>query len=568
MQNPFPELMSNLQKCAVCVKKEILNYWNAAKKGSVLHIAVFATAGTLAIALIVLCVCLLLPKKVKEAATSVSLPPATSAAEDASYNKDAEKLDTKVYDGVVLQQTDDAGAAYIDETLFVGDSNTARMVQYGPATLKNTLGASSMGIQHVLSTPCMFFSGYNQPVLVPKAVAMMQPRRIVMNYGTNNTMWDADTFKTQYQTAAKAIHEAYPDAELIIAAVLPVAKVRQYPAITMQKIDEFNQALAALAKEDGYRFLNTTEVIQDASGYGKAEYMMPDGIHLNDKGMAAYFAYVRTHASDAADKRGTLEKVPNHLATPDTLFGPPIPVQSEAEEASSSSEANEHYGFTIGGATLAVGQSAQLNATTYQPNAQKFVEKYGSAATWASSNAGVVAIDGGGKVTGVSAGSVTITCNIGGMTASATVTVTGGHTHKFTLPGAPVAATCTTDGYTPYLCEANDGASENRDIIPKLGHAWGATDPATGVQKCTRCAATQQDPAWEPVTPPTPPPPPSSTPTPPPPPPPPPSSTPTPPPPPPPTPSSTPPPAPAPDPAPPSTPLPAPATSDNGTPAA
>ncbi|MEG1406603.1 MAG: GDSL-type esterase/lipase family protein [Ruthenibacterium sp.] len=508
MKNPFPEMLRSLQKGFAHAQKEILIFWNEAKKGSVLHIAIFAAAGALAIALIVLCVCLLLPQKAKEVPVSADLPPAASAAEDSGYDKDAEKLDTKVYDGVVLQETEDAGAAYLNETLFVGDSNTARMVQYGPVTLQNTLGASSMGIQHVLSTPCMYFSGYNQPVLVTKAVSMMQPRRIIMNYGTNNTMWDADTFKQQYKAAAKGIHDAYPDAELIIAAVLPVAKIRQYPTITMQKIDSFNKALAELAKEDGYRFLNATEAVQDASGYAKAEYMMTDGIHMNDKGTAAYFDYVRKHASDAADKRGKLEKMPQHLATPDTFFGPPIPV-SEKEETSSSSDAKENYSFTIGGATLAVGQSVQLNATSYQPSAEKFVAKYGSAATWASSNSGVVAIDGGGKVTAVSAGSATITCNIGGMTASATVTVTGGHTHKFTLRGVPVAPTCTTDGYTPYLCEANDGAVENRDIVPKLGHAWGATNPANGVQTCTRCAATQQDPTWKPVTPPA-----SSTPTP------------------------------------------------------
>ena len=546
MQNPFPELMHQAQKSFARMQKEILIFWNQAKKGSVLHIAIFAAAGALAIALIVLVVCLLLPNsKPAEVPASVSVTVA-SAPEDASYNKDAEKLDTKVYDGVMLQQTEDAGQTYIEETLFVGDSNTARMVQYGPATLQNTLGASSMGVQHVLSTPCMYFAGYPQPVLVTKAVAMMQPRRIIMNYGTNNTAWDADTFKQQYKAAAKGIHEAYPDAELIIAAVLPVAKMRQYPAITMQKIDGFNKVLAELAKEDGYRFLNTTEAIQDASGYGKAEYMMPDGIHLNDKGMAAYFKYVSTHASDAADKRGKLEKLPSHLATPDTLFGPPIPVQSEKEESSSSSAESNNYGFTIGAATLAAGQSAQPNATSYQPSAEKFVAKYGSAATWVSSNAGIVAIDGGGKVTAVSAGSVTITCNIGGMTASATVTVTGGHTHKFTLPGVPVAATCAADGYTPYRCEANDGAIENRDIVPKLAHAWGATDAATGLQKCTRCGATQQDPAWiaptpppASSTPPPPPPPPPAASTPPPPPPPPPASS-TPPPPPPPPPSSAP----------------------------
>ena len=42
---------------------------------------------------------------------------------------------------------------------------------------------------------------YKRQVYVAKAVSMMQPRRIVITYGTNNTHSTADTFNNQYRSA-------------------------------------------------------------------------------------------------------------------------------------------------------------------------------------------------------------------------------------------------------------------------------------------------------------------------------------------------------------------------------
>lgn len=120
---------------------------------------------------------------------------------------------------------------------------------------------------------------------------------IIINYGTNNTNWDVETFIKQYKSALDAIHKAYEYADIIIASVLPVAKERAYPAITMQKIDAFNKALVALFEAGGVSVLNSTQAIADQNtGYARADYMMSDGIHLNQEGMAAYFSYVRTHS--------------------------------------------------------------------------------------------------------------------------------------------------------------------------------------------------------------------------------------------------------------------------------
>ena len=52
--------------------------------------------------------------------------PQASAAPQATANPEAGFLDVSAYQGTVLEETPDAGEDYIQETLFVGDSNTVR----------------------------------------------------------------------------------------------------------------------------------------------------------------------------------------------------------------------------------------------------------------------------------------------------------------------------------------------------------------------------------------------------------------------------------------------------------
>lgn len=90
----------------------------------------------------------------------------------------------------------------------------------------------------------------------------------------------------------------------------------------MKTIDAFNKALVEMAKEEGYTFLNSAEVLKDSTGYAKAEYMeSSDGIHLSREGMDVLFDYIRTHAHETEDTRPALENVPTHIATPGCACG-------------------------------------------------------------------------------------------------------------------------------------------------------------------------------------------------------------------------------------------------------
>ena len=68
---------------------------------------------------------------------------------DQSYDKDQEALDVEQLGNTILMETEDAGQEYIDNTLFIGDSNTVRTQVYGHTTWNNVVAAVSMGVQHI-----------------------------------------------------------------------------------------------------------------------------------------------------------------------------------------------------------------------------------------------------------------------------------------------------------------------------------------------------------------------------------------------------------------------------------
>lgn len=234
------------------------------------------------------------------------------------YDKDAVVIDAEKYDGIILSETEDAGEEYVNETLFLGDSNSVRYMNYKFTTLDNTLAVVGMGIQSVDTMKCVKFEGMTNMVNMVEAVKIMQPRRIIINFGTNNaTGMSTEDFIKKYRDVLDKIHNAYEYADIIIGAIPPFAKNTQYKSISMTSIDSFNAALADLAEEKGYKFLNSSEVMKDEkTGYIKSGFTVNDGIHISEAGLKTLFEYIRTHAYITEDTRPKpLKPVPKHTET-------------------------------------------------------------------------------------------------------------------------------------------------------------------------------------------------------------------------------------------------------------
>ena len=285
--------------------------------------AVIITAAVLTIALVI-------GLAVYFAGSHSSAPAPTAGTDiDPDYNASAGIINKDEYNGTVLEETEDAGSEYIDSTLFLGDSNTARFLKVSDTdgsaftTKNNTIGVVGMGVGAIKSLACMEFS--TGLFTMPEAVKILQPERVIITFGTNNlsgSSTDASAFIESYVKQVDAIVEAYPSVDIIVNSIPSVSKTRSYTNVTMTQIDAYNKALAKMCEDNGWKYLNSAEALRDSSsGYSKEGYMESDGLHLSQKGLHALFEYIRTHAYITEDDRPKpLASIPTVIGVPDGLI--------------------------------------------------------------------------------------------------------------------------------------------------------------------------------------------------------------------------------------------------------
>ncbi len=259
-------------------------------------------------------------------ARETALPSASAVP---SSDASAEIIQEGEFDGTLLPETEDAGKDYVDSTLFLGDSNTARFLKVTDSEgntftkLNNTIGVVGMGIDAISTLPCMDFS--TGRYTMPQSVKILQPERVIITFGTNNlsgTSTDASDFITRYTAQIEVVESAYPSADIIINSIPPIGRVNQYPNVSMKQIDAYNKAIAEMCQKYGWKFLNSSETLKDAStGYARDGYTVSDGLHLSSEGLEALFFYIRTHAWITEDDRPKpLASIPTVIGVPDGLI--------------------------------------------------------------------------------------------------------------------------------------------------------------------------------------------------------------------------------------------------------
>lgn len=259
-------------------------------------------------------------------ARETALPSASAVP---SSDASAEIIQEGEFDGTLLPETEDAGKDYVDSTLFLGDSNTARFLKVTDSEgntftkLNNTIGVVGMGIDAISTLPCMDFS--TGRYTMPQSVKILQPERVIITFGTNNlsgTSTDASDFITRYTAQIEAVESAYPSADIIINSIPPIGRVNQYPNVSMKQIDAYNKAIAEMCQKYGWKFLSSSETLKDAStGYARDGYTVSDGLHLSSEGLEALFFYIRTHAWITEDDRPKpLASIPTVIGVPDGLI--------------------------------------------------------------------------------------------------------------------------------------------------------------------------------------------------------------------------------------------------------
>ncbi len=287
----------------------------------------------------------------------------------------------------LLTETADAGTDYLNDTLFLGDSNTVRLYNNGLISLQQFCAKEGIGTQVALNEGIVTFKKDSNHYTIPQAVAMMKPRRVVMTFGTNDTGMEVPDFIAHYTALIQAIQQSYPYTDIIVNTVPPVpADHSNYPHMDQAKIDDFNMALLDLCEQLGVRFLNSAEALKGSDGYGIADYYTSGDIHLKSAGLKAVLSYLRTHALQTEDRRPDTNNIPTrtmeYVSNPSSAVAAPSSEavsssESQAEsasssESSSSESTSEEKKFEAryrvdknGGGTLSVGNDTGNSSVTY-----------------------------------------------------------------------------------------------------------------------------------------------------------------------------------------------------------
>ncbi len=191
----------------------------------------------------------------------------------------------KIHEGLV--KTVQANPGPVD-VLLVGDSIT---IQWGASWAKQfperkavNIGIGGDKTQNVLWR------------LDHGGVAGLQPKTIVLMIGNNNMFFTPETGVAAaakgVETCARNLREKFPDADLIVAKILPchAPKNRFYEDIllTNAEIDKLN-----LGADPKIRILDLTSDFLNPDGTIKQALYTPDNIHLSPEGYAAYAARLK-----------------------------------------------------------------------------------------------------------------------------------------------------------------------------------------------------------------------------------------------------------------------------------
>mgnify|MGYP004689457677 FL=1 len=397
-------------------------------------------------------------------ATSETAEAAATAAPAATPATSAEPVRAEV--GTILPETADAGRSYVDETLFIGDSNTARYLLYANETgtaftsLNNNIGVVSMGVGSITSLKCEKFKGSSAMYTVPDAVAMLKPKRIIICYGTNNlsgSSTDATNYIKTYLQGLQAIQTAWPYCDIIVSAIPPLDRQRENTNLTMTQVDAYNAALVQMCEENGFKFLNSAEVLRDdATGWAKKDYTLSDGVHLSKEAVTAYFTYVRTHAYAAEDRR------PQPLGTIPTPDGVPANLINKDPIAVRGAKVPLEFVAANGG---------KLSGTTSQ-----LVKKGGTAAAVTAVPdegfvfAGWTASSGGSYSSATISFTMPQNADAGGVVLTANFKADA-HEHNYAeIEDTRVNPTCTNNGSAKYKCTICGEVIEKE--LSALGHDW------------------------------------------------------------------------------------------------
>lgn len=172
--------------------------------------------------------------------------------------------------------------SYFDDALFIGDSRTMGISEYGTITNADFFADTGMSVYNVqtaqISVPSV------GKVTLEELLQSKAYGKIYIMLGINELGYEFTSTVDKYQELISQVQEMQPEAIIYIEGNLHVTRSRSDsdPTFNNTAIDRFNQAIAAFANGQDIFYLNINELFDDEDGNLRADYSS-DNTHILGK---------------------------------------------------------------------------------------------------------------------------------------------------------------------------------------------------------------------------------------------------------------------------------------------
>lgn len=188
---------------------------------------------------------------------------------------------------------------YFSDAVFIGDSRTVGMFEYGGLEDITTFYASTgLTVFKMFDSPIVTVPGQKDKITVEQALSERQFSKIYLMIGINEMgRGTVETFMEKYKEVLAHLQELQPDAIIYLQGIMRVTTERSNKGdyINNPGIDARNAEIAKLADYVKVYYLDVNPLICDETGGMEPSYTF-DGVHLKAQYIPIWKDFLKQHA--------------------------------------------------------------------------------------------------------------------------------------------------------------------------------------------------------------------------------------------------------------------------------
>lgn len=185
---------------------------------------------------------------------------------------------------------------YFKDALFIGDSRTEELMEYGDLPGATFFARVSMSLYNMHKKTCHVNNGIGD-VSFDTLMANHKFKKVYIMLGVNEIDYDRATTVNKYKALIEEIQAAQPDAIIFIQANIHLTQKESDKSSTINNraLDDLNEKISRFADQKTVFYIDPNERFDDGHGAMRAE-CSGDGTHLKAKYTREWAEWLKTKA--------------------------------------------------------------------------------------------------------------------------------------------------------------------------------------------------------------------------------------------------------------------------------